>query len=88
MFDIYGCRCQYLGYCVAKYSRPTDLKSATHLLGLQGPQQTPAFVMGCRVLSSQAVSTNPSNPADVLTAGTTVSPEDAANAVSQITFNI
>ena len=33
-------------------------------------------------LSSQAVSTNPSNPADVLTAGTTVSPEDAANAVS------
>jgi len=32
-------------------------------------------------LSSQAVSTNPSNPADVLTAGTTVSPEDAANAL-------
>ena len=32
-------------------------------------------------LSSQAGS-NPSNPADVLTAGATVSPEDAANAVS------
>ncbi len=37
-------------------------------------------------LSSQAVSANPSNPADVLTAGTTVSPEDAANAVSTNVF--
>ena len=33
-------------------------------------------------LSAQPGSSNPSNPADVLTAGATVSPEDAANAVS------
>ena len=37
-------------------------------------------------LSAQAGSSNPSNPADVLTAGATVSPEDAANAVSKVSY--
>jgi len=32
-----------LVHCVVKYSRPPDLNSASHLLELQGPQQTSAI---------------------------------------------
>ena len=50
-----------LVHCVVKYSRPPDLKSdpqmsASHLLGLQSPQQTPAKKLLYRYFLTQIAS--------------------------------
>ena len=74
VYSLYNMNRKFIGFLFALFFR----------FGMDGLTNNTSGMMSTDLqdLSSQAVSTNPSNPADVLTAGTTVSPEDAANAVS------